>query len=398
MKRKIAIVGFVLICAASLILLFVSKSDSNAPRFVSAAPGFKIGAPNQLAYNFLLPSPYEAGLLWISTFDRKGVPRTYLYDIEQKKVLGELTNGWPSFGNRDQSKVLLTGHSASLKEKFFQLIDRITGGKLKLANRMQEESFEVFDRKKNRSVPVGRVYQFIGTGSRWYPSPTFRYGYTRPTGSPETDVYLCDLEKSRMTKIIIHGYPVGWWNESAILYKSDHYDLTLYDVVKNQSSILLSADKIKEFCRQNQLSDDPTNNQVAPFPTWDGQQYQFYFTHNHKRWEATNSFLAKIERPSGKLKLIAADFKFEWSDSFDPTGRYYVYSGREFSDGDKVSAVYVRDLQTGETRTLAEDSGINRHSIPHWYGNGAIYSRSNMLWQIKLSETNATRVFPPPGE
>lgn len=111
--------------------------------------------------------------------------------------------------------------------------------------------------------------------------------------------------------------------------------------------------------------------------------------------QSANSFLAKLERPSGNLKLIATDFKFKWSDSFDPSDRYYVYSGREFSDGDKVSAVFVRDLQTGQTRTLVEDLGVNQHSIPRWYGNGAIYTRSNMLWRIALTDTNATRVFPP---
>lgn len=380
-----------------LALLLPSPSQSNAPRFVPAPAGFKGGAYTEMDYNFLLPSPFEGGLVWISVFNKR-VSHSYLYDIEHKKVLGELINGWPEFGNRDQSKVLLMGNPGSFKEKLFQLVGRITGGKLTLSTRNIEESFEVFDRKKNHAEPVGRMYQFAGAGSRWYPSPTYRYGFTRPTANSGSEVFLCDLDKSQMTKITIRGIPVGWWNETAILYKSNDRDFALYDVVREKTSVLLKADAIKEFLKQNKFSTDLSRDDVKPFPMWDGRQYQFYFTDTYKRWEATNSFLAKIERPSGSLKLIDADFKFEWSDSFDNNGRYYLFGGREFSDGDKVSGVYLRDLQTGETRTLVEDCGIDQHSIPQWYGNGVIYSRSNMLWRIGLSETNATRLFPPPDK
>ena len=108
MKRKITVALLLLVSVALGLLTAVSKLDSQSPHFVPVPPDFKVGAYARLSYNFLLPSPFESGLFWV-TAGNKGGFRTYLYDIERKKVLGELTNGWPIFGNRDQSKVLVNG-------------------------------------------------------------------------------------------------------------------------------------------------------------------------------------------------------------------------------------------------------------------------------------------------
>ncbi len=352
-----------------------------------------------MTYGFLLPGPFEGGLVWISTFSAN--PRsthTYLCDVDQKKILGELTNGWPVFGNRDQSKILLHTHHASSKTALMRLLDRVTGGKFKLASSNREEALAVFDRAANKSRGLGFLYQFPGTGSRWYPSPNLRYGFTRPTANAGREVFLCDLEKADLTKLLIRGEPVGWWNDTAILFKSENQNLEIYDIVAGRTSVLLAGSEILEFLKQHGLSVDLSNGNVKPFPIWNDGDYQFYFTDTMKRWEATNGFLTKMEKPSGKLKLIAKDFKFQWSDSFDSTGRYYVYSGRDAASKEKVSAVYLRDLQTESTRTLVEDDGSNQHSIPHIHGNGVIFSRSNMLWRVGLFDTNVTRVFPPPAE
>ena len=400
MKRKI-ILGTIIILGFLLVAFLSFSPDSGAPRFVPLPAEFKIDKPAHMTHNFLLPSPFENGLVWISSFGTNAhSARTYLYDVDRKKALGELMNGWPIFGNRDQTKVLLNTRHRSSKTALLTLLDRITGGKLKLSSQNREESFAVFDRNSNKTKGVGFLYQYSGAGSRWYPSPSFRYGFTHPTASPSGEVFLCDLEKSDMRKLTIHGTAVGWWNETSILYKSDAQDFSLYNVVTDQTSVLLAADEIKEFLKQRDLKADLSAGDVKPFPTWDEREYQFYFTDTLQRWKATNCFLSKMEKPSGKLKLIASDFKFQWSDSFDPTGRYYIFSGRDAGAVEKVSAVYVRDLQTGTTRTLVEGDQSNQHSIPLLHGNDVIYSRSNMLWRISLFDTNASsgRVFPPPAE
>jgi hypothetical protein len=93
--------------------------------------------------------------------------------------------------------------------------------------------------------------------------------------------------------------------------------------------------------------------------------------------------------------LIDPRFKFEWSDHFDASGSYYLYSGRE--RGQTNGAVYVRDLRARTTRELVppDTNRTNDFSLPNFYGTDVIYIRSNSLWRIKLDGSQNRRLFPP---
>src|SRR5262245_11908045 len=103
MKRKrlvFLVVGTLALLVPILWLLQLAASDT--PRFVPAPPNFKVGSYESMFYEFLIPSPFEGGLFWITVSDKvEKKHHVYLYDIEQKKVLGEMINGWPIYGNRD---------------------------------------------------------------------------------------------------------------------------------------------------------------------------------------------------------------------------------------------------------------------------------------------------------
>ncbi|HKX62018.1 MAG TPA: hypothetical protein VJS65_09235 [Verrucomicrobiae bacterium] len=86
--------------------------------------------------------------------------------------------------------------------------------------------------------------------------------------------------------------------------------------------------------------------------------------------------------------------KFEWSDSFDATGQFYIFTGRRSGEGS--SAVRMRDLRSGRETVLVPDDGAKRFSLPNLYRNDVIYVRSNALWRISLTGSNAVRLFPPP--
>jgi len=100
-----------------------------------------------------------------------------------------------------------------------------------------------------------------------------------------------------------------------------------------------------------------------------------------------------VERPDGRLTLLASRFKFEWSDSLDPTGRYYLFSGREA--GAASDGVFLRDKQSGSNRTLVIPTKNTYFSIPRFYGDSVIYVRSNILWRISLDGTSNVQLFPP---
>ena len=94
----------------------------------------------------------------------------------------------------------------------------------------------------------------------------------------------------------------------------------------DRASPWISSQRIAAFLRENTISDDPTKTQA--FFIWNGRENDFYLTDTHQKWLAEESFLIKVERPDGRLTLLASRFKFEWSDSLDPTGRYYLFSSR----------------------------------------------------------------------
>jgi hypothetical protein len=47
------------------------------------------------------------------------------------------------------------------------------------------------------------------------------------------------------------------------------------------------------------------------FSIWNGRENDIYLTDLHEKWLAAESFLIKLERPDGRLKLLSPRFK--WS-------------------------------------------------------------------------------------
>jgi hypothetical protein len=57
--------------------------------------------------------------------------------------------------------------------------------------------------------------------------------------------------------------------------------------------------------------------------------------------------------------------------------------------------VFVRDLQTGTNLVLVAPDANKYFSLPRFYGDSAIYFRSNALWRINLDGFGNTRLFSP---
>lgn len=151
----------------------------------------------------------------------------------------------------------------------------------------------------------------------------------------------------------------------------------------------ISAGQVAQCLKNDMTSYDP--NQIGGFCTWNGRKNDIYLTDLLLRHRSSESFLIKVERPNGHLKLLYPRFQFEWSSHFDPTGRYYLFSGHEKSTG-----VFVRDLESAARRVLvAPDSG-QYYSIPQFYRDSVIYVRSNALWRININGSDNIRLFPIP--
>jgi hypothetical protein len=398
MKRRheFAILITVLVSALVIFLLNWILIDPRAPSFIPASGNINLGNYSWSYYDSISPSPFEGGRMWVTVVSTNRMAQTFLLDIERDAILGELAHASPAFFNRDQTKLLCGQRTKATSNALWRSLKDLPARIFSHRSHAFDdtETIWVIDLKRNSVTRLGRVYQATGAGSAFWPSPDFRYGFNKPTASLSLpEIFICDIENNTFRKERVDGYPTGWWDAQRILVKDTNSDLVLYDVETRKTSGFLPVRQLQKLFVEAGVPNDP--GLAYPFFAWNGQQNDFYLYEGNKRWSAEESYLIKIERP-GRLKLLDPHFKFEWSDHFDASGAYYLYTGRE--PGQTNSAVYVRDLKGRTTRELVprDPNRTNDYfSIPSFYGTDVIYTRSNSLWRISLDGSHNRRLFPP---
>ncbi len=374
------------------------SADPSRPSFSRFRSQVAVPAYDHLSYDFLAPRPFEGSRMWVNIGKGTNGFHSYLFDIGEKSIVGELNNASPVFATKDGSRLLCVRRRSPppdhLRQMILDLVQRLTRWRARFSGSPEDiETFWVVDLWRNSALRLGHVPQLRGAGSSFMPSPGFRYAYNKPTGSlQKPEFFVCDLAARKLNAVAVDGWPSGWWDDRNIIVKKPNHDFILYDVATGKLTNFLSAAAINGFAVRAKVSklDLGTANL---FPVWDGRQNVFYLTDTHERWLAAESYLAKLQRPEPVLQLVTNDFKFEWSDHFNAATTHYVYSGRDA--GQASSAVFLRDLRTGDTRTLVPDDGAKQFSLPAFYGDTVIYCRSNILWQIDFTGSNCTQLFPP---
>ena len=212
MRRLVLAILFV--AAAGLALLFsIYGPEPGAPRFRPPPSQEAMRSFAFRQYEFLSPCPFEGGKMWILAWSGATNFHYLLFDIEQRRVIGELTNATPAFMNRDQTRLLCVsrGPARTLVGTFARLIERISWGGIRFPKpNLDTEVFWALDLNKNTSVRIGQSSQLQGQSSYFQPSPDFRLGHNRVwTGALTPGFLVCDLEKNLLTHINAPGVPAG---------------------------------------------------------------------------------------------------------------------------------------------------------------------------------------------
>ena len=391
--KLIALTAAVVAVVLAILMTLVSF-DTNGPKLVNLSNPPPTQASAQISYDFLGQRPFEAGRMWLYCFSSSN-SQVFLLDIDKAKVVGQLTNGWPITLIEDE--VLCTTPAGersarTLRTKILLFVERMSGGRFKYAPPQGTETYWLLDLKKNAASKIGDIpntpnFSFI-------PSPDYQYGYKPVHNHPnsfQVDHYCFDFKRRTSHSLDLHDWAVGWWDNSQILFQKTNYDFVLYDVKRKITTPFLPFSKIKQLLQENGAQ-EPLRAEA--FCTWDGHENQFYITDANQRWLAEESFLIKVQRPDGRLTLVSPNFKFEWSDHFDPTGRLYLHGARDLGQGS--DGVFLQDVQAHTNIVLAEPTTAKYHSIPRFYQDSVIYLRSNVLWKINLDGSHNTRLFPPP--
>jgi hypothetical protein len=391
---KSSVVIFLVVLAAIILLLWLDL-QTNAPRFIKSAPPALGSNATVHLVNFLTSRPFEGGKMCLGVSSGGTNWQTLVFDIENQRVLGQVTNGWPVMLFGDSSKLLCSQTTTvpawkRIAHAVVSLVRRVFSRSTLTAPPAQSVTYWVLDLEKNTAKHVGDI---PGTPNfTEVPSPDFHYCFTARQGSGALpDYYLFDLHKRSIRKLDTSHTACGWWDNSRILLESTNSDFALYDVRKKAVSPLVASAKLGAFLEQNKLSFGASRPHA--FFIWNGRENDFYLTDTHQKWLAAESPLIKLERPDGGLKLLSPLFKFEWSDHFDPSGRLYLYGGRERGEGS--DGVFVRHVDAGTNQVLVAPSTNKYHSIPLFYRDSVIYMRSNAIWRINLDGSNNTKLFSP---
>ena len=320
--------------------------------------------------------------------------KVLIYDLERHQVLGQVTNGWPVLLFGEPPEVVCYQPATvpaprDLRRRLLSLIARLTGGRVKAPPSVAGQRYWQLDLGHNAAHLIGDI---PGGPNTLYPSPDFHYGLTERIGQGGPEVYLLDFQRRWVQKLDVpsYGWAYDWWDNTGLLLKTTNSDFVLYGVRDRSLSPLVPFQKLASLLKENGVTEDP--KQAQAFAIWNGRENDFYLTDTLKKWSAEESFLIKVERPDGRLRLLSPHFKFEWSDHLDPTGRWYLYSGRE--SGDSSDGVFMRDLVTGTNQVLVAGTTNQYHSIPRFYGDSVVYVRSNALWQTSLDGSKSVRLCP----
>jgi hypothetical protein len=396
MKRRLLPILAVLAFIALAIFVLLAPRNSRPPRFVPGAPA---SIPPFAGERYDYDTLFENDQMWIWTWTDVNIrpPRLYCYDLRQKKVLGELFDAdIPSLSSRDGSRLLVMGSESpeSFRES---LARRLLRFGINLSPPPRTETFWIVDTSRNSVKRIGSLTQHPRSSSAWHPSPDFRRGYTVPSTSVGSALYLCDLEQASLKQISIHGYPFGWWDDHDILINTAINQFDLLDINTETTRTLFNPvdfDKLlADVASYNTLGGRGT----VPRANWNGKSFDFYFGIKDQMsgLKGTNSFVLRASADSPQLTLLYPEFRFRRGGRFDSTGKHYLYPGESGSQLGRSGngAVYLQDLTSGAVSTIVPPDNISDNNLPRFYGNEVIYFRTNRLHRIGLDGSNDAPVL-----
>lgn len=386
----------VMLISVPLIAHF-SHGSSSGPRYVPLQSQ-PTGPFGHIYYDWDGDVPFLDGKAWVFSVLSRTNGHEYLYDVERGKALGELLHGGAVLSTADHSKVLCEdaeNFNASFRSSAISLINKIFGGRLPKANRL--DTYWMLDVKRNSAHSVGALSQLPGTGSRWHQSPDFRLGYNVPNNYNDEDhaFYLCDLQEETFRKIKVEGKLQGWWNERQVMIKTASGDFDLYDVFDGTTSPFLDLKTIGKALAAGGITSNPSN--VDTINHWNGSNYDFMLVPGNSWARYTNtSFVFDIGRPHPSLTLVQTNFQFRWLGNFNADGSRYVYPGESkgFGKGGN-GGVFLQDFHNGKVVTLVPPDNKGQYSIPRLYKDTVVYFRNQEIRRVNIDGSDDSAFFPP---
>ncbi len=233
--------------------------------------------------------------MWIASYSVVTNREVFIYDIEKRQILGQVTNGWPEVLFGDPPQLLCSQPARKIShDALRKLITRLSGGRITFAPPQEILTYWLLDLEKDTARLVGEI---PGTPNfSFFPSPDFRYCYTARDGRQGREYYLLDLQKRSIDELDAPAHACGWWDNTQLLIQTTNADFLLYDVRQRKTSPL-GVGQLAACLLEHSLSVDDMA-QVRAFPIWNGREYDFYVTHAHQGGWRRSRFCSSSNGPT----------------------------------------------------------------------------------------------------
>jgi len=194
-RRKIVLVVILFLAGAVIVLIY---RNPYAPRFQKVT-SFTPPAYTLLTYDFGADRPFEGGQAWLTLLSGTNGSASLLFDLEQRKVVGQLLNACPAYSSADRSKLLCLTRGPT-SPPWVELGKAAAAAVLRAfkistpkfltptSSQLRSENYWILELKSNRATLVSQISQFQGAGSLFTPRQIF---VSVSTNRPRQDLRTC---------------------------------------------------------------------------------------------------------------------------------------------------------------------------------------------------------------
>lgn len=389
--RRLGRYGLVVLIVAGIMGAVYWQVTFNEPKFGAYTPGKPVmNLPFQsISYHHLDSNPFPDGKLWIEVLDAKDRFFVYRYDLEMMEIVGYTS--WAPLVTPvvyDERKNLRLFEKRLWNSVADQpgLLEKIGLGR----NTQHQDPIEfwLLSGGNQKAVRLGTIHQPPNASTTGITSPRMNY-YQLDTLCKEHVMF--DLDRAVMSSMPAIQMGLGWWSDEECLIMMPDNGLGLYNARTSQLCNLISFAHINQFVQSHGLAFEA--DPCLPFridSAWTGDHYEFFIA---VCLGSKLGWLARIEKPDGKLQLISRNFPYTYTGRLNGAGTHYVFSGE--TKAEDINAVYVNDIQTSKTVTLVPGSRAEKYySYPNFYKDKIVFIQQGALRIMDLGGTNNKRLFP----
>jgi hypothetical protein len=162
--RGVTVLVILLFVAA---FIFVIKQNPYAPHFREIT-SFTTPSYTEIYYDFLAQRPFEGGQAWLTLIGGTNGTTIILFDLERRKVIGQLLNAQPAYFTLDRSKLLCSTRGPARPSLVVRCIAAVSSVLRRLSiplpkylptglsgGQFDNENYWVLDLNSNRAVLLG---------------------------------------------------------------------------------------------------------------------------------------------------------------------------------------------------------------------------------------------------